>query len=84
MKISGVEPLNSQPFFREFAFKVPGSASEVLSHMATNGVLGGLSIQALHDDATGEADNVILVTVTEKRTKDQIDNYVELLRKAVA
>jgi hypothetical protein len=52
--------------------------------MATNGVLGGLSIQALHDDATGEADNVILVTVTEKRTKDQIDNYVELLRKAVA
>ena len=84
MKISGVEPLNSQPFFREFAFKVPGSASEVLSHMATNGVLGGLSIQALHDNATGEADNVILVTVTEKRTKDQIDNYVELLRKAVA
>jgi hypothetical protein len=52
--------------------------------MATNGVLGGLSVKALHDEVTGEDDNVILVAVTEKRTKDQIDNYVHLLRKAVA
>jgi len=26
---------------------------------------------------------VLLVTVTERRTKDEIDHYVEVLRKAV-
>jgi len=85
MKIDGIEPVSTQPFFREFAFRVPGSASEVLSSMAANGVLGGLSIARL-DTASGDSqpDNTILVTTTERRTKDEIDTYVELLRKAVA
>jgi glycine cleavage system protein P-like pyridoxal-binding family len=28
-------------------------------------------------------DDVLLVTVTERRTKEEIDRYVEVLRKAV-
>jgi glycine cleavage system protein P-like pyridoxal-binding family len=31
----------------------------------------------------GDLDDVLLVTVTERRTKEEIDRYVEVLRKAV-
>lgn len=83
MQISGVEAVSTQPFFREFAFKTPKKAAEVLRFMAEHGVLGGLSISALDNDNPA-SENVILVTTTERRTKDQIDTYVNVLRKAVA
>lgn len=88
MKVPGVSAVSTQPFFREFAFRVPGKARDVLAYMADHGVLGGLSVGALNA-ATPELpvcgnDDIILVTTTERRTKDEIDTYVDLLRKAVA
>jgi glycine dehydrogenase subunit 1 len=87
-KIKGVEPISSQPFFREFAYRVPKKASKVLSRMADNGILGGLSTQALNSDgpidAQCETDRVILVTATERRTKADIDRYVKTLTKALS
>ncbi len=86
-KIKGVEPVSTQPFFREFAYRVPKKASKVLSRMADNGILGGLSIAALnadgHASAMDENDHVILVTATERRTTSEIELYVETLAKAV-
>src|ERR1700689_1626261 len=86
-KIDGVEPISSQPFFREFAYRVPEKASTVLSRMAEQGILGGLSTQALNSDgpidAQCETDHVILVTATERRTKADIDQYVTTLTKAL-
>jgi glycine dehydrogenase subunit 1 len=85
--IDGVEALTAQPFFREFAVRLSKDAASVLSTMAENGVLGGLSVAALcgGDDPSidVDVDNVLLVTVTERRTKEEIDHYVEVLRKAV-
>ena len=87
-KIKGVEPISTQPFFREFAYRVPKKASKVLSRMADNGILGGLSTQALNSDgpidARCESDRVILVTATERRTKADIDLYVKTLTKAIS
>jgi glycine dehydrogenase subunit 1 len=87
-KIKGVEPVSTQPFFREFAYRVPKKASKVLSRMADNGFLGGLSTEALNGDgpvdAQCETDDVILVTVTERRTKSDIDLYVKTLTKAIS
>jgi lysozyme family protein len=55
--------------------------------MANDGVLGGVSVAALTSgpdtSIEGELDDVLLVTVTERRTKEEIDRYVEVLRKAV-
>jgi glycine dehydrogenase subunit 1 len=87
-KIKGVEPISTQPFFREFAYRVPRKASKVLSRMADNGILGGLSTQALNSDGPidvrCEGDRVILVTATERRTKADIDFYVKTLTKAIS
>jgi hypothetical protein len=55
--------------------------------MAEDGVLGGLAVAALTDgddcSVTEGINDVILVTVTERRTREQIERYVDLLRKAV-
>jgi glycine dehydrogenase subunit 1 len=87
IKVEGVEPISSQPFFREFAFRVPKKATKVLSRMAEHGILGGLSIAALNSDgpldAQRETDHVILVTATERRTRADIELYAKTLAKAV-
>ena len=86
-KIDGVTAVSSQPFFREFAVRLGRDASDVLLTMANDGVLGGVSVAALtcgpDPSIEGELDDVLLVTVTERRTKEEIDRYVEVLRKAV-
>ncbi len=86
-KIKGVEPVSSQPFFREFAYRVPKRASKVLSRMAEEGILGGLSVEALNsdgsDDARGPDDHEILVTTTERRTRAHIELYAKTLAKAI-
>jgi glycine dehydrogenase subunit 1 len=87
IKIDGVSAVSSQPFFREFALRLPSNASDVLSRMAGNGVLGGLAVSTLaqgNDPSIGDnIDNVMIVTVTERRTRDQLEDYVNVLRKAV-
>lgn len=87
LKIEGVRALSTQPFFREFAVRLGRDASSVLLTMANDGVLGGVAVAALTSgrdpSIEGDLDDVVLVTVTERRTKDEIDRYVEVLRKAI-
>jgi glycine dehydrogenase subunit 1 len=87
LKIDGVRSVSTQPFFREFAVQLQKDASEVLSDMANNGVLGGLAVAALcaggDPSIEGDVNRALLVTVTERRTKEEIDHYVDALRKAV-
>jgi glycine dehydrogenase subunit 1 len=86
LKIDGVRATSTLPFFREFALRVPKKASDVLRAMCDDGVLGGLSVGELcqgFDPSIDDAENVMLVTVTERRTREQIDHYVDTLRKAV-
>ena len=86
LKIDGGTAATQAPFFREFALRVPRSAKDVLSSMCDDGVLGGLSVAELcagADPSIDEGEHVLLVTVTERRTKEQIDHYVDTLRKAV-
>jgi glycine dehydrogenase subunit 1 len=87
VKIDGVRALSTQPFFREFAVRLGHDASSVLLTMANDGVLGGVAVAALTSgrdpSIDGDNDDVLLVTVTERRTKEEIDRYVEVLRKAI-
>ena len=65
--IEGVEPLfPDAPFFKEFALRLPAPASDIRDAMIERGFLAG----ALLPDADGRA---LLVAVTERRTRAQID-----------
>jgi glycine dehydrogenase subunit 1 len=85
--VDGVEALTSQPFFREFAIRAAKPAKEVVSLMAERDVLAGLSVAQLTNGADpsieGDVENVLLVTVTERRTKEEIDHYVDSLRQVL-
>ena len=87
IKAPNVRAVSSEPFFREFALRLPQSASRVISNMAHDGVLGGISAAALCDgddpSVERDIDEVILVTVTERRTRSEIDHYVDVFKKAV-
>jgi len=86
-QIEAVTPVSNQSFFREFALRVPGTAADVLSAMAEHDVLGGLAVSELtggSDPSVGEnIENVVLVAVTERRTRAELDHYVSVLRKVV-
>ncbi|MCU1362380.1 MAG: Glycine dehydrogenase (decarboxylating) [Acidimicrobiaceae bacterium] len=84
--VDGVEALTSQPFFREFAVRVSKPAREVVSLMAERDVLAGLAVAQLTngpDPSVDDVESVLLVTVTERRTKDEIDHYVEAMREVL-
>ena len=86
--IDGVTSVSSQPFLREFCIRVPGPAAPVLAAMADEGILGGLAVAALAGGPDASlADGIesaILVTVTERRTRAELDHYASVMRKVVA
>ena len=74
-KINGVEVISDNQFFKEFLIKLPIDTSKVLKDLEKQGILGGIDLKKW------EMDGHLLVTVTEKRTKDEMDAYVSELRK---
>jgi glycine cleavage system protein P-like pyridoxal-binding family len=56
--------------------------------MAEEGVLAGLSVAALTQgpdlSIAQDIDRAMLVTVTERRTRSELDHYVNVMRKVVA
>lgn len=59
-----------KPFFNEFAVKTSVPAENVLEALRAEGILGGVRI----------ADDMLLVCVTEQRTKAEIERFVEIVR----
>lgn len=78
--LDGVELLFDQPFFKEFAIRVPGNADELISKIAARGIGVGPSFVA-----AGIADrkDALLIAVTEKRTRDQIDELVAAIADCI-
>ena len=68
LKQCGFVITNDESSLREFLVETKISADDVISNMGKNGFLAGIKY----------SDSQILVAVTEKRTKDQIDQYIKL------
>lgn len=58
----------NKPFFNEFCVRYDGNVDALLARLEENGILGGVKI----------SDDVIMIAVTEKRTKDEIDHLIAL------
>jgi glycine dehydrogenase subunit 1 len=80
--LDGVEKLHEQPVIREFALRLDADVAAVKRRCAAEGVNPGVDVQAL----TGrpEDQGVLLVAITERRTRAHIDRLASVLGAAVA
>ena len=77
LAIDGVEPLSDAAVFREFAVTTPTSGDVVVERMAEEGFLAGVPL----GDEYGERG--LLISVTERRTRDEIDAFVAAFEKVI-
>jgi glycine dehydrogenase subunit 1 len=81
-EIDGVEMLHDQPVIREFALRIDADVAAVRRRCALEGVNPGVDVQAL----TGRVEDrgALLVAITERRSRADIDRLAEVLAAAVA
>ena len=60
-----------RPFFNEFCLKYKGDVDRLQRKFIANGIMGGIKV----------ADDTIMFAVTEKRTKEEIDNLVNIAKE---
>ena len=78
LAIDGVEAVADAPVLREFAVRTPLPAEQLIDRMADEGFLAGLPL-----DETDHGPNGLVVAVTEKRTRDEIDAFTAALEKVI-
>jgi glycine dehydrogenase subunit 1 len=77
-KIPGFElAFPETPFFHEFVVKTPRPAAEINQHLQDHWILGGFD---LHQEYP-EMENQLLIAVTEKNSKEDIDDLVAALEE---
>ena len=75
-----VKPLWNRDFFNEFTLLLPEPAEEVYEKMETRGFFAGVPFTRIEPDGEPRA---LVVAVTEKRTKEEMDAYVSALREVL-
>ena len=60
------------PFFQEFVVKVPGNIAEINENLYAKKIIGGLDLGKYYPELAAH----MLIAVTEKRTKQEIDALV--------
>ncbi|RKX75462.1 MAG: aminomethyl-transferring glycine dehydrogenase subunit GcvPA [Spirochaetes bacterium] len=73
-----LKPLYERPFFNEFSLVLDRKASQVITEMENENILGGVALDRFFSK---DFDNVMAVAVTEKRTREELDKYVETLKR---
>jgi glycine dehydrogenase subunit 1 len=80
--IPGVSLLVPAPTLREFALRLPVPAETVVARMAEEGFLAGVPV-GVEGGVVRDGGDGLLVAVTERRTREEIDGFVSALEKVV-
>jgi glycine dehydrogenase subunit 1 len=75
--LPGVSMLSDEPFFKEFALRLPRPAHEVVEAMVERRFLAGVPMPHAGDD-------VLVVALTERRSREEIDAFVGALGEVLA
>ena len=78
--VDGVELLHEAPVVREFALTLDAPVAEVLDRCAAEGIGAGYPLGRDYP----EHENGLLVALTERRSRRDIDRFAEVLGRAVA
>jgi len=79
-KVPGVRLRFGAPFFKEFALELPKAPERVVKRLLRDRILAGVPLKSF--DRTMKQS--LLVAVTEKRTREEIDAFAVALGRAVA
>lgn len=74
LKAKGFDVLNESAFFNEFIVDLKQPVAEVNKALLDKGFVGGYDVSEVYGQ-----DNTVLLCATEKRTKEEIDAFVEAL-----
>ncbi|WP_346353214.1 aminomethyl-transferring glycine dehydrogenase subunit GcvPA [Azotosporobacter soli] len=75
LKLDGVSAVFAAPFFKEFVIRCAKPIAEINERLLGDKIIGGLDL-GRYDE---KMQNCMLVCVTEKRSKAEIDRFVERL-----
>lgn len=78
--IKGVEVKRSSPTFNEFTVHLPRDASQVAAAMMKKGFAAGFPLGRYYQGM----ERYLLVAVTEKRTREEIDRYAKAMGEALS
>jgi len=73
--IKGVEVKRSSPTFNEFVIRLPKDPNEVIGQLITKRIAAGFPLGRYYKDMA----DYMLVTVTEKRTRREIDMFAKAM-----
>ncbi|MFQ5947921.1 MAG: aminomethyl-transferring glycine dehydrogenase subunit GcvPA [Acidimicrobiia bacterium] len=79
-QLPGVKLANEAPFVREFAVLLPGDPQQLVLAMAERGFLAGIPLSSDYPELPGG----LLVAVTERRSRSQLDGYADALKEVLA
>ena len=79
LELPGIEAANGARFVREFAVTLPTDPAKVIAAMADLGFLAGISLA----DDYPDVQNGLLVAVTEKRSRAELDAYVSAMKEVL-
>ena len=79
-KVPGVRLRFGAPFFKEFTLELPKAPERVVKRLLRDRILAGVPLKALDRSVK----NGLLVAVTERRTREEIDAFAAALGRAVA
>jgi glycine dehydrogenase subunit 1 len=78
-KITGFKKKFDAPFFKEFVVETPIPSKRIIKSLMKRNLFAGIDLSQFDR----KLKNCLLMCVTEKRTKDEIDYLVDELRKVV-
>lgn len=71
-KVKGIE-VKKGSTFNEFTVKLPGDAKAFVSKMAAKGIMAGIPASIFYPEKRNE----LIISVTEKRTMEELERYAE-------
>ncbi|MBN1155117.1 aminomethyl-transferring glycine dehydrogenase subunit GcvPA [candidate division KSB1 bacterium] len=77
-ELNGFELKFKKPFFKEFAIKTPVDPDLIIHKLLSHRINAGINVRKYDY----QLDHVLLVAVTEKRSREQMDLFVHYLKEA--
>lgn len=80
MEVQGLSIWNANPTYNEFVLMLPSPTKEIINKMKEKGFAAGINMK----EYIQGGDKMMLVSVTEKRSKEELDSYVAALSEVIS